>query len=102
MARKKANAKRTKKQVIKTADTTLGQVKSITKNTNEFLLETSEEVIKTAFKRGAQWQKLGEKTMHGGLELAATQQDLMFDTLEVVKGQIIKGRKRFKTLFSKN
>lgn len=102
MARKKVSTKATKKEVIKTADTALGQVKSITKTANEFLLDTSDEVITTTFKRGAQWQKLGEKTMHGGLELVATQQDLMFDTLEVVKGQFIKSRKRFQTLFSKN
>lgn len=80
----------------------LAQVKETAKNTNDFVYETSEEVVDFSIKRGAEWQNVADKAIKGGLKLAANQQDLMFDTLEVVKKQITKGGKRFSGLFSKN
>lgn len=80
----------------------LNQVKEVTKNTNEFVYETSEDVVDFTVKRSAEWQNVTEKAIKGGLKLASNQQDLIFDTLEVIKGQIVGSGKRFRALFSKN
>lgn len=88
--------------VNKQLDKGIAQVKNAAKNANDFVYNTSEDVIDFSIKRGAEWQSVSEKAIKGGLKLAANNQDLMFDTLEVIKGQIIGGTKRFKNLFSKN
>ncbi len=80
----------------------LDTAKEAAKNANDFVYETSEDVVEFTVKRGAEWQNVTEKAIKGGLKLAANQQDLVFDTLEVIKGQIIGGSKRFRALFSKN
>jgi len=78
------------------------KVKETTKEVNDFILETSEDIVEGAIKRGEEWTGVANKAVQGGLKLAATQQDLMFDTLESIKDQIMDSRKRFKVLFSKN
>ena len=78
------------------------QVKEVAGKANNFVYETSEDLVEGALKRGSEWQEVSEKAIKGGLKLAANQQDLIFDTLELMKGQFIKGRKRFGSLFSNN
>ena len=78
------------------------QVKEATKNANDFVYNTSEDVVNFTLKRSTEWQGVTEKALKGGLKLAANQQDLIFDTLETIKDQFQGGRKRFKALFSKN
>lgn len=85
-----------------TFDNAIKTVKNTTKNVNNFALETSEEIVIEAINRTEQWQDVANKAIDGGLKLAATQQDIVFDTLESIKGQLMHGRKRFSTLFSKN
>lgn len=80
----------------------LDQVKEVAKKTNDFVYNTSEDVVDFSIKRGAEWQNVAEKAIKGGLKLAANQQDLVFDTLEIFKGQFKKSSKRFSSLFSKN
>jgi hypothetical protein len=80
----------------------MDQVKKTANNANEFVYSTSEDVVDFSIKSGAEWQEVSEKAIKAGLKLSANQQDIMFDALEVVKGQIIKSGKRFKHLFSKN
>lgn len=77
-------------------------VKEKAKNINDFVLETSDDMIDVAIKRGAEWQKVGDKAIKGGLKLAANQQDIFFNTLEMFKSQLMEGNKRFRGLFSKN
>lgn len=72
------------------------------KETNKLALDTTDNMIESAVKNGEKWQKVGEKAVKGGLQLMEKQQDIMFDTLEAVKGQIVEGRNRMQTLFSKN
>ena len=91
-----------KVDINKTFNKGLDQVKEAAKNTNDFIYETSEDIVDFGLKRGAEWQSVATKAINGGLKLAANQQDLVFDSLEMVKGQIIKGSKRFKSLFSNN
>ncbi len=92
------NAKTSKMDVTKNIE----NIKSMTKDVNNFVLQTSEELVDTAIVRGEQWQKVSAKAIKGGLKLAATQQDIMFTTLEAVKGQLMTGTKRFQKLYSKN
>ncbi len=96
---KKSN---TNRNFGKTLNQGIEQVKEAAINANDFVYETTEGVVDTVVKRGEEWQKVTEKAINGGLKLASNQQDIIFDALEVVKGQFVAGRKRFKTLFSKN
>ena len=82
----------------KTVDT----VKTSAKDMNEFVLETSEEVIDATLKSAEQWQNVGEKAIKGGLKLAANQQEVLFDTLDSIKSQLKESRSRVKDLFSRN
>ena len=93
-------AKKTEKRFDfnKTVDT----VKSTAKDANEFILETSEDVIEATINTAGQWQTVGEKAVKGGLKLVSTQQDIVFDTLEAIKVQLTEGRSRVKDLFSRN
>lgn len=77
-------------------------VKDTTKNINEFALETSSEVLEATFNTAGLWQGVAEKAIKGGFKLARKQQDITFDALETVKGQIVESRKRFTKLFSNN
>lgn len=98
MATKKIN----KKDINTRFDSIVDTAKDVTSVANDFALESADDMVKTAFHRVAEWQEIGEKTLQGGLKLAGNQQDLFFDTLDVVKGQFSKGQERFKALFSNN
>jgi hypothetical protein len=92
-----------KKKINKTEEYNLtNAIKATTKNVNAFVIETSEEVIDSAIERSLQWQEVSEKAIKGGLKLAEMQQDVMFKALETVKGSLIKGSRRFKSVFSNN
>ena len=91
----------TKKAKIETTNF-VATVKNTAIDTNDFLLETADELVNVAVKRGAQWQTVANKAIGGGLKLAETNQEIVFDTLELLKGQVKVSAKRFKTLFSKN
>jgi hypothetical protein len=96
---KKAN----KTQDINTRfDSIVATTKDVTKAANDFVLESTDDVLKVALKRTSDWQTVGEKALQGGLKLAANQQELMFDTLDVLKSQIKNGQKRFSALISNN
>lgn len=90
------------KDFAKTMDKRFEQVKNVASDANKFVYETADEIVDGAVKRGEEWQGVAEKAIKGGLKLASNQQDLVFDTLEVVKGQFKAGTKRFRALFSNN
>lgn len=78
-------------------------VKQTVTDVNDFVLETSDELVDRVIKRGGQWQEVSAKAIQGGLKLAANQQDIFFDALETFKTQITKrGKKRMANFFSKN
>lgn len=78
-------------------------VKQTVSDINDFVLETSDELVDRSIKRGSQWQDVSAKAIQGGLKLAANQQDIFFDALETFKTQITKrGKKRMANFFSKN
>ncbi len=76
------------------------QVKNTAKDMNDFVLETSEEMVEGTITRVGQWQEVGEKAVKGGLKLVENQQDLMFTVLETLKSQFVGGRKRFRGIFN--
>lgn len=78
------------------------QIKTTTKNVSDFTLNTADDMVDSALENGKKWQGVAEKAVKGGLHLAERQQDIVFDTLETVKGQIIHSTKRLKNIFSKN
>ena len=90
MARKKIN--KTEKYDINKS------IKVTTKNINAFVLETSEQLIDAAIEKGMQWQEVSEKAIKGGLKLADNQQDIAFKALEMIKGSVIRGSRRFKSV----
>lgn len=77
-------------------------VKSSVAKVNDVALDVTEDLLDGTIERGAKWQKIADKTLKGGLKLAANQQDIMFDTLDIIKGQLADNRKRFAKLFSMN
>lgn len=95
-------ATKNKKTVTKSFYKTIDTVKSTATKANEFALNSTNEVVSEAIKTVGQWQGVTAKAVKGGLKVAATQQDIMFDTLEAAKGHILKGFNRSKVLFSKN
>lgn len=92
------------KKAIQEIDLNKGieQVKTSAKNINSKSLEVAETLLDGAFENGKEWQGVAEKAIKGGLQLADKQQDIIFDTLDSVKDQMLKSAKRFKVLFSKN
>ena len=89
------DAEKATKAGIKTA-------KSTVKNVNEFALETADELVDVALDNGKKFQGITAKAINGGLKIAAKQQDIVFDTLETVKGQLSKNAVRFRKLFKAN
>jgi len=77
-------------------------VKTTAKNVNTFALESADGLVDEALVSGKKWQKVATKAINGGLELAAKQQDIVFTTLETVKGQFSKNAGRFAKLFKAN
>ena len=99
MATKKAVEQKATTITDRLEDTVV-RVGSSAKDLNDYILKSTENVMDVAFDRGAQWQKLSGKAIDKGFELASAQQDIVFDALEVAKGQLAKGRERFKALFN--
>jgi len=81
---------------------TLKNIKKASKSINDYTLNTTEELLGGALKNGEKWQAITNKALKGSLKLAGKQQDIVFDTLETVKGQLISNAGRFVKLFSKN
>lgn len=77
-------------------------VKKTAKNVNKYSLETAEEILDGAVKNGQEWQGVAKKAVNGGLELAEKQQEITFEVLETLKGQLTTSAKRFGRLFSNN
>jgi len=76
--------------------------KATAKNVNAYSLKTADEAIDGALKNGERWQKIATKAVNGGLKLAEKNQEMVFSTLEEVKGQLVVSAKRMRQLFSRN
>lgn len=94
--KKKAN----KTTVINRVNAVIDTTKKVANQTNEFALNTTEEVVLGTINAAGQWQKVTDKALKGGLKLMANQQDLVFSALEMFKGQVINGKKRMNKIFA--
>lgn len=81
---------------------TTEQIKKASVDFNEYTLTTAEDILDGAIATGEKWQTVTNKAIKGGLKLAAKQQNMMFDTLDAVKGQFSNNVVRMKKFFSKN
>jgi len=96
-----STTKKTKKVALKTrVNTAFNATKKAIKNTNDFALTTTEEFVTESLNIAEQWQNVAKKAINGGFKLSSGQQDLMFEALETVKGQITYSKKRAKKLFA--
>lgn len=77
-------------------------VKTTTAKVNTMAVNTTEDVIAETITMAEQWQGVASKALKGGFKLAANQQDMIFDTLEIAKGQFKTISKKSSALFSKN
>ncbi len=73
-----------------------------TKKVNNYALEIAYEIVDDLAVTSEKWHNVVEKAVKGGLKLASKQQDIVFDTLETLKGQFSKNGARLKKLFSNN
>ncbi|QOD62033.1 hypothetical protein H9I45_06200 [Polaribacter haliotis] len=74
--------------------------KSSAKKANDYALNTTEEVVLETITIAENWQKVTDKALKGGVKLMANQQNLIFDTLETVKAQLIDGKKKLSKVFA--
>ena len=97
-------AAKTAKEAIENIDLTeqLDTVKTTAKKINKTALETADEVVEGVFTNGEKWQNVAAKAVKGGIHLAGRQQEIVFDTLDAVKGQFNISVNRFRKLFGNN
>lgn len=74
-------------------------LKSQVKQINNGMVEVAEELLDASISTGEQWQDLLAKSVKGGTEIVAKQQDIVFDTLDMFKGMYVTGNKRLLKLF---
>lgn len=96
-----ANANKMAIEAIENVNITerVATLKKTAKNVNEFALETAEELVDGFAVNGEKWQGIANKALKNGLKLAERQQDIVFSTLETVKGQLVNSANRLKNIF---
>ena len=81
-----------------TPEVITGTAKSI----NNMGLKIADSVVEGITNNSDKWIKLTDKTVKNGLKITAKQQDIFFETVADMKGQMESGVKRFKKIFSLN
>jgi len=76
--------------------------KANVKTANKVALGSADYLIDMTLDNGKKIQNLSAKALDGGFKIAAKQQDIVFTTLETLKGQLTKNASRFKDLFNMN
>ena len=84
------------------ATATVKTAKETAKTANKVALESADDLVDVAFENGKKLQSITAKAIDGGFKIAAKQQDIVFTTLETVKGQLTKNASRFRDLFKAN
>lgn len=80
--------------------TAIDTAKNSAKKANDYALNTTEEVVLETITVATEWQKVSEKALKGGVKLMANQQDLVFNTLEMFKFQLLDGKKKLSKIFA--
>lgn len=88
--------------VAEVTTTTLKAAKNTAKTANKVALESADDLVDVTFENGKKLQSLTAKAINGGFKIAEKQQDIVFTTLETVKGQLAKNASRFRDLFKAN
>lgn len=88
--------------VTDVANATVKTAKETAKIVNKVTLESADDLVDVAFENGKKLQSITAKAIDGGFKIAAKQQDIVFTTLETVKGQLTKNASRFRGLFKAN
>ncbi len=98
------SATKTAKETIENIDFSekMNNAKKTAKNVNQYTLETAEEIVDGVFSNGEKWQKIAAKALKGSMQIAEKQQDIVFDTMETMKGQLTESASRFRKLFTNN
>ena len=73
-------------------------LKRTAKNLHDGALHVSDNLVDVSLAAGAKWQKIMTKALNQSTVIFGKQQDLLFSTLEEIKGQYKTGNKRFKKL----
>lgn len=95
------STKKSKKAVVKKKfNAAIDKTKDTIKKANEFALNTTDEIVTETITMTEQWQKVSMKAIKEGFKLAGTQQDIVFDSLDIFKAQFKHGKKRFTKLFA--
>lgn len=89
-----------KKTKNKNFTTSINKLVKNVATTNNYALETTENVITEAVAVTGKWQLVVDKAIKGGFTLLDNQQKLVFDTLDSFKDQLIQGKERFKKIFA--
>ena len=97
-----ANANKMAIEAIENVNITerVATIKKVAKTANEFTLETAEKLVDGAITNGEKWQNVANKAVKSGLKLAERQQEIVFTTLETVKGQLINSATRLRNMFN--
>ena len=82
-----------------TVENVWNSLKDMVKDSNDFALNFTDDLVDGALKNGAAWQKIATKATKGSLELTARQQDITFETVATLKKQFDTGFKRFRKIF---
>jgi len=94
----------TKKSILDAPKTmvfkALNKTKQVVTTANGYALNTTEDLVTEGIIIAEQWQTVGNKALKGGLALAATNQDLVFDALTGVKKHMVLSKKRFTKLIA--
>jgi hypothetical protein len=95
-----ANANKMAIEAIENVNVTerVASLKQTVKKANDFTLETAEELVEGFATNGEKWQGVANKAVKSGLKVAARQQDMVFSTLEAVKGQLMNSAARLKSI----
>ena len=88
------------KKISAKVNTALDTAKKSLNKANDYALNTTEDVVTETITMASQWQKVTEKALKGGVKLLANQQDLVFNTLEMFKSQLLDGKKKIRKVFA--
>ncbi|EAQ42138.1 MULTISPECIES: hypothetical protein [unclassified Polaribacter] len=88
------------KKITKKVEKTFNNVKTAGEKANNYALNTTEKVVTETIDLASQLQKITDKALKRRIELLGNKQNLMFDTLEAYKKQLLKGKKKLRKAFA--
>ena len=89
-------ATKTKKSQATIIETTTNTVLGLATKANDLALNTTEKVVTKSFSLTEKGLGLTSKMVKKGLKASAKNQDIVFNTLETVKGKAVKFLPKFK------